>query len=75
MASSLPRTPIFEALIGHDQASTAIVHSHSQRKFTYGELLHDVRDAKDKLLASSQSWASGQRIAYLAENSYDYVGM
>jgi len=43
--------------------------------FTYGELLKDVADAKDRLLKESGAGAiNGQRIAFLVENSYDYVG-
>ena len=75
MASTLPRLPVFEAIAGHDPQSTAIIHSTSGRRFTYGSLLEDVADAKDKLcrLAGSQS-IEGQRVAFLMENSYDYVG-
>ena len=75
MASTLPRLPIFEAIAGHDPQSTAVIHGTSGRKFTYGSLLKDVADAKDKLrrLAGSQS-IEGQRVAFLVENSYDYVG-
>jgi hypothetical protein len=37
--------------------------------------LGDVVDAKEKLLAESGEAAlNGQRIAFLVENSYDYVG-
>ena len=75
MASTLPRLPIFEAIASHDPHSIVVIHSASGRKFTYGELLRDVAAQKDKLLpeASKQS-LHGQRIAFLVENSYDYVG-
>ena len=59
----------------HDPSRTAIVHSTSQRKFTYGELLGDVAAAQERLsqIAKSKSLA-GERVAFLVENSYDYVG-
>lgn len=75
MASTLPRLPIFESIASHDPQSSAVIHSTSGRRFTYGELLDDVADAKEKLQASACGRATdGERIAFLAENSYDYVG-
>ncbi len=74
MASNLPRLPIFEALAGHDPRSTAVVHSASGRKFTYGELLRDVAEGKERLLKERGGKMDGERIAFLVENSYDYVG-
>ena len=77
MASTLPRLPIFKAIVEHDPKSTVVVHSASGRRFTYGELLSDVAAAKDNLLAQSPSSSKtleGERIAFLVENSYDYVG-
>ncbi|KAJ0159360.1 Acyl-CoA synthetase family member 3, mitochondrial, partial [Colletotrichum tanaceti] len=72
--TSLPRLPLFEAISQHDPESTAVVHSLSGRRFKYGELLGDVRRARDKLLDSAgKSDLSGERIAFLVENSYDYV--
>ena len=75
MASTLPSSPIFNAIARHDPESLAIVHSSSDRTFCYGSLLHDVAAAKDNLtsLANGKS-LSGERIAFLAENGYDYVG-
>lgn len=75
MASTLPRLPIFEAIASHDPKSTVVVHSASGRRFTYGELLHDVAERKENLLQESgKSGIEGERIAFLVENSYDYVG-
>lgn len=75
MASTLPKLPIFEAIANHDPQSTAVVHSISGRRFTYGELLKDVADSKDRLLyEAGGNCLEGQRIAFLVENSYDYVG-
>lgn len=75
MASSLPSTPIFKALSSHDPKSVAVIHSASQRTFTYGNLLHDVAAAKAQLasIGGNKSLA-GERIAFLAEHGYDYVG-
>ena len=75
MASSLPRLPVFEAIASHEPQSPAVVHSTSGRRFTYGGLLKDVANAKDKLCqaAGGQSM-DGQRVAFLVENGYDYVG-
>lgn len=76
MTSSLPHTPLFQALSQHDRKATAIVHSGSSRSFTYGSLLQDIASAKARLqqIASGKSLA-GERIAFLAENGYDYVGV
>ena len=75
MASTLPRLPVFEAIAGHDPQSSAVVHSLSGRRFTYGGLLKDVADAKYKLReAAGDEAMEGQRIAFLVENGYDYVG-
>ncbi|ROV99344.1 hypothetical protein VSDG_04025 [Cytospora chrysosperma] len=74
MASTLPRLPVFEAISGHDPNSTAVVHSVSQRTFKYGELLGDVCRMRNKLLeAAGKDDISGERVAFLVENSYDYV--
>ena len=75
MASTLPKIPIFEAVASHNPKSTAIVHSLSGRSFTYGELLNDVAAAKDELAQNTSGKATqGERIAFLVENGYDYVG-
>ena len=75
MVSTLPRLPIFEAIANHDPKSTCVIHSASGRRFTYGGLLKDVADAKDRLVREAGGRAiEGERIAFLVENSYDYVG-
>ncbi|KAI4232550.1 MAG: hypothetical protein LQ352_008324, partial [Teloschistes flavicans] len=72
--SSLPKLPIFEAISSHDPESTAVIHCTSGRRFTYGRLLKDVAGAWDKLRDSAAGHSTdGQRIAFLVENSYDYV--
>ncbi|KAK5171883.1 uncharacterized protein LTR77_003520 [Saxophila tyrrhenica] len=72
----LQRSALFEALLQHDQDHPAIVHSLSGRSFTYGSLLQDVVGAKDRLLAQTsrdEQSIVGERVAFLIENSYDYV--
>ena len=79
MASTFPDLPIFKAIASHDPQSPAIIHSKSGRRFTYGELLKDVEKSKIKLcnhlsIGSSEDSIGGQRIAFLVENGYEYVG-
>ena len=75
MASTLPKLSIFDAISTHDPESTAVIHSASRRSFTYGQLLKDVADAKDQLQNSAAGRnTDGERIAFMVENSYDYVG-
>ena len=76
MASTLPKLPVLEAIASHEPKSTAIVHSKSGRSFTYGDLLKDVAEGRDKLLATAGGRGlENQRLAFLFENGYDYVGM
>jgi malonyl-CoA/methylmalonyl-CoA synthetase len=73
--STLPRLPLFEAVAQHDPESKAVIHSLSGRTFKYGELLGDVSRARDRLAeAAGHEDLNGERIAFLVENSYDYVG-
>ena len=52
-----------------------MIHSGSQRTFTYGSLLHDVAAAKAQLASIGGGRPlAGERIAFLAEHGYDYVG-
>ncbi len=75
MASTLPKTPLFEAIRSHDPKSTAVIHSTSGRRFTYGDLLQDVGEAKHRMRrAANGANTVGERIAFLVENGYDYVG-
>ncbi|KAM0551794.1 hypothetical protein ACHAPJ_008365 [Fusarium lateritium] len=74
MLSTLPRLPLFEAVARHDPESKAVVHSLSGRTFKYGELLGDVSRARDRLSeAAGRKDLNGERVAFLVENSYDYV--
>ncbi|KAL2165329.1 hypothetical protein VTH06DRAFT_626 [Thermothelomyces fergusii] len=74
MASTLPRLPVFHAIAGHDPESTVVIHSKSGRRFRYGELLGDVCKVRNRLYeAAGKDDIDGERIAFLVENSYDYV--
>lgn len=75
VSTTLPRLPVFEAIAKHDPESTVVVHSASQRTFKYGELLADVCRTRDRLLeAAGKTDINGERVAFLVENSYDYIG-
>ena len=75
MASTLPRLPLFEAISKHDPESTAVIHAASWRHFKYGGLLRDVVNATGSLREQAgRSDLTGERIAFLVENGYDYVG-
>ncbi|KAF4124959.1 Acyl-CoA synthetase (AMP-forming)/AMP-acid ligase II [Geosmithia morbida] len=72
--TTLPRLPILEAIASHRPDSTAVVHSLSGRSFTYSELLADVGRARDRLRSARGGVdMDGERVAFLLENSYDYV--
>ncbi|KAH6853588.1 hypothetical protein B0I37DRAFT_359686 [Chaetomium sp. MPI-CAGE-AT-0009] len=74
MASTLPRLPVFEAIARHDPDSTVVIHSNSGRQFRYGELLGDVCKVRNRLYETAgRGDMDGERIAFLVENSYDYV--
>lgn len=74
--STLPKLRIFDAIAQHDPKKVAIIHSISGRQFTYGQLLEDVATAKEELinLMPPGQALEGQRVGFLMENSYDYVG-
>jgi len=75
MASTLPKLPVFEAIANHNPQSTAVIHSKSGRRFTYGELLRDIADARNSLRhTAGEQRLEGERVAFLVENGYDYVG-
>lgn len=75
MASTLPNSAIFHTLARHKSDDLAIVHGHSGRSFTYGSLIHDIAAAKDVLWHRNGGKSlKGERVAFLAEHGYDYVG-
>lgn len=72
----LPKLAVFEAISSHDPRSTAVIHSASGRRFLYGNLLGDVATSRDRLRrCTGNQNLDGQRIAFLVENGYDYIGM
>ncbi|KAI1170934.1 hypothetical protein F4777DRAFT_89421 [Nemania sp. FL0916] len=76
MASTLtlPKFPLFDAITQHDPNSTVVAHCLSGRSFKYGELLPDVCRTRDQIYAAAGTTdIRGERIAFLVENSYDYV--
>ena len=80
MASTFPNLPIFQAIASHDPNRVAVIHSKSNRTFTYGQLLTDVEGAKIQLYHRLKDATrdgepiGGQRVAFLVENGYDYIG-
>jgi hypothetical protein len=76
MAISVQRSAFLEAIQKHNPSSTAVVHHDSGTSFSYGTLLHDIACAKERLLCShSKDSIAGERVAFLVENGYDYIGM
>ncbi|KAJ2987852.1 hypothetical protein NUW58_g4284 [Xylaria curta] len=76
MASTLalPKFALFDVIARHDPNSIAITHCISGRSFKYGELLPDICHARDHLYrATGKTNIRGERVAFLVENSYDYV--
>nr|POF24737.1 acyl-coa synthetase family member 3, mitochondrial [Quercus suber] len=74
--ASLQRTAFFDAIQTHDPKTDVVVHSLSGRSFQYGSLLQDVALTKQRLLHATgkdEQSIEGERIAFLIENSYDYV--
>jgi hypothetical protein len=75
--AALQRSAFFEAMRQHDPSSTAVVNNDSGVAFSYGSLLRDVSRAKERLLQETgkdEKGIAGERIAFMVENGYDYVG-
>lgn len=76
--AALHPSTFLSAIKSHDPQSPAVIHSESGKTFTYGGLLQDVAEAKSSLLSATgrkEQELAGERIAFLVENSYDYVGV
>lgn len=75
-ASTLSKFPVLEAIANHDPDSPAVIHSTTRHRFTYGNLLKDTVRAIERLqsLKPAGERLEGQRIAFLVQNGYDYVG-
>ena len=75
VSTTLPRKPIFAEIAKHDPNSIAIVQSEDGKIFTYGQLLKDVAASKQSMLDVSKAQKlDGERVAFMVENGYDYVG-
>jgi hypothetical protein len=75
--AALQRSAFIDAIQNHDPDNIAVVHSLSGRSFKYGSLLGDIAQRKAQILADTgknEQTVAGERIAFLVENSYDYVG-
>jgi hypothetical protein len=76
MAISVQRSAFLEAIQEHNSSSTAVVNHDDGASFSYGTLLQDVACAKERLMCSaSKGSIAGERVAFLVENGYNYVGM
>lgn len=76
MAVKLPNSSLFKAIQRHDPDSTAIVDVATGKKFSYGTLFRDALHVKDTLLKKlGRDTVPGERIAFIVENGYNYVGM
>jgi len=75
MAISVQRSAFLEAIQKHNPSSTAVVNHENGTSFSYGTLLHDIACAKERLVCShGKNSLAGERVAFLVENGYDYVG-
>lgn len=66
---------MFQVLHEQDASSTAIVNQSTGAVFSYGSLLRDIARARQALLKSvGDKPLTGERIGFLVENGYGYVG-
>jgi len=76
LATALQRSSFIEAIQKHDLSSLAILENDSGASFSYGTLLNSIAHAKDELLCKAdRADISGERIAFMVESGYEYVGM
>lgn len=78
MTITVHRSAFFEAILKHEGSSVAVVENESGASFSYNSLLDSITRAKEQLLAKTgkcDSSISGERIAFLVESGYEYVGM
>ncbi|RPA86898.1 acetyl-CoA synthetase-like protein [Ascobolus immersus RN42] len=72
--STLPKLPLFEALVSHDPNSIAIRHVESGKKFTYGDLLQQTVFMKEKLLNDAgRDSLDGARVTTLVNNGFQFA--
>jgi hypothetical protein len=76
MAITLQRSAFLEAIQKHDQSSIAVVESDSGESFSYHTLLNNIVCTKELLLSKmGKDDVSGERIAFMVESGFQYVGM
>lgn len=77
MRVELQQTAILKAIRGQDPSSTAVVNNLSGASFTYGSLLQDIAQARLGFLKAINGNfdIAGERIAFLVESGYSFVGM
>lgn len=76
MTILVQRSAFLEAIQKHEPLSTAVVNHDDGTSFSYRTLLHDIAYAKERLICSSgKGSVASDRVAFLVENGYDYVGM
>ncbi|KLU89839.1 hypothetical protein MAPG_08808 [Magnaporthiopsis poae ATCC 64411] len=76
MSVSLQRSAFFEAIQRHEPSSLAVIENASGASFSYQTLLQSVARAKEQLLRKTgrtDETISGERVAFLVENGFDYV--
>ena len=76
MSVSLQRSAFLEAIQRHEPSSVAVVENASGASFSYQTLLQSVARAKEQLLLNTgrtDETISGERVAFLVENGFDYV--
>lgn len=77
MSVSLQRSAFLEAIQRHEPSSVAVVENASGASFSYQTLLQSVARAKEQFLLKTgrtDETISGERVAFLVENGFDYVG-
>lgn len=75
-ATTLQRSSFLEAIQKHEPASLAVLENDSGASFSYGTLIKSIAHAKDQLLSKAgRTDVSGERIAFMVESGYEYVGM
>lgn len=78
--STLPNVPLFHAFQSHNPSNTAVVHTANANDYSYGNLVTDIIRSGDRLRqifpenATGKNPIRGERVAFLVENGYDYVG-
>ncbi|RGP69400.1 acyl- synthetase family member mitochondrial [Fusarium longipes] len=74
--TTLQRSSFLEAIQKHEPYSLAVVENASGASFSYNILINSIAHAKEELLAQAgRTDISGERIAFMVEAGYEYVGI